>query len=53
MRNNNGNMVQEVQNLDRQIETLMKCKPLPESEVKILCDKVFPIFKNREKIIFE
>lgn len=32
---------QEMQNLDNQIEILMKCKPLPESDVKLLCDKVF------------
>ena len=37
---NNNSVGQEIQNLDRQIETLMKCKPLPENEVKILCEKV-------------
>lgn len=26
--------------LDRQIAHLMTCKPLPEAEVKALCDKV-------------
>ena len=26
--------------LDSQIEVLLQCKPLPESEIKILCDKV-------------
>lgn len=26
--------------LDKQIETLMDCKPLPETEVKQLCEKV-------------
>lgn len=26
--------------LDKQIETLMECKPLPETEVKQLCEKV-------------
>jgi hypothetical protein len=26
--------------LDRQIETLMECKPLPENEVKQLCERV-------------
>ena len=25
--------------LDRQVEALMKCQPLPEGEVKVLCDK--------------
>ena len=27
--------------LDRQIETLMECKPLPENEVKQLCERVW------------
>jgi serine/threonine-protein phosphatase 2A catalytic subunit len=27
-------------NLDRQIEQLMQCKPLPEAEIKQLCEKV-------------
>ena len=27
-------------NLDRQIEEILKCKPLPESEIKALCEKV-------------
>jgi len=26
--------------LDKQIQTLFECKPLPESEIKMLCDKV-------------
>lgn len=30
-------------NVDRYIETLWKCQPLAESDVKILCEKV--IFK--------
>jgi hypothetical protein len=30
----------EIHNLDRQIETLMECKPLSENEVKQLCDRV-------------
>lgn len=30
----------DIQNLDRQISDLMECKPLPEAEVKFLCDKV-------------
>ncbi len=29
-------------NLDRQIESILKCKPLPEAEVKGLCEKVEP-----------
>ena len=27
-------------NLDRQIADMLKCKPLPELEVKALCEKV-------------
>ena len=30
----------DIGHLDKQIETLMDCKPLPESEVKALCEKV-------------
>ena len=30
----------DVTNLDRQIEHLYECKPLPENEVKALCEKV-------------
>jgi serine/threonine-protein phosphatase 2A catalytic subunit len=30
----------EIGNLDRQIEILMECKPLPENEVKQLCERV-------------
>lgn len=30
----------EIGNLDRQIETLMECKPLSETEVKQLCERV-------------
>lgn len=29
-------------NLDRQIADMFKCKPLPESEVRALCEKVNP-----------
>ena len=29
--------------LDEQIDVLLSCKPLPESEIKVLCDKVSPI----------
>ena len=29
--------------LDKSIETLMECKPLPETEVKALCDRVSDI----------
>lgn len=27
-------------NLDRQISDMFKCKPLPEQEVRALCEKV-------------
>ena len=30
----------DIGNLDRQIEILMECKPLSETEVKQLCEKV-------------
>ena len=30
----------EISSLDEQIEVLFSCKPLPESQIKILCDKV-------------
>ena len=31
--------------LDGQIESLMKCTPLPEAEVKVLCDKAREILQ--------
>lgn len=31
--------------LDAQIESLMKCTPLPEAEVKVLCDKAREILQ--------
>ena len=34
----------DIGNLDRQIEILMECKPLSETEVKQLCEKVFQFF---------
>ena len=30
----------DISDLDKQIETLLECKPLKELEVKLLCDKV-------------
>lgn len=36
----------DISNLDRQIADLMDCKPLPEAEVKFLCEKV----KNKKYI---
>jgi hypothetical protein len=32
--------LEEIANLDKQIELLMDYKPIPEHEVKALCDKV-------------
>jgi hypothetical protein len=32
--------VEEIAGLDRQIEMLMDYKPIPEHDVKALCDKV-------------
>ena len=29
-----------IEGLDSQIATLLECKPLPESEIRALCDKV-------------
>lgn len=40
MANNTDLKMGEIHNLDRQIETLMECKPLPENEVRALCDRV-------------
>ena len=31
---------EEISNLDASIDVLLSCKPLPESQIKILCDKV-------------
>lgn len=31
----------EAGNIDRQIADLFECKPLPEVEIKMLCEKVF------------
>lgn len=33
-------------NFDRYIETLWQCKPLAESDVKIICDKVNLQYQN-------
>lgn len=38
----------EIAQMDKQIEILMDCKPLPETEVKTLCEKVcYPVNSNR------
>ena len=31
---------EDIANLDKQIEILLTCKPLPEIQIKQLCDKV-------------
>jgi hypothetical protein len=31
---------EEIASLDKSIEVLLSCKPLPESQIKLLCDKV-------------
>ena len=36
-------------NLDRQIEEILTCKPLPEAEIKALCEKVIlPLDRPRK-----
>lgn len=44
----NSQSLQEITNLDLQIEQLMKCKPLPEADVKLLCDKVNNLLITKE-----
>ena len=34
----------EIGVLDRQLECLLDCKPLPENEIKQLCEKVYIFF---------
>ena len=38
--------------LDGQIESLMKCTPLPEAEVKVLCDKAREILQVRQSNLY-
>jgi len=40
----------DIQNLDAQIELLMQCKPLPELEVKGLCDKAREILAEESNV---
>lgn len=35
--------IPDLHSLDKQIENLLKCKPLSENDVKILCEKVTQI----------
>jgi len=40
----------DVTNLDRQIEHLLECKPLPEAEVKALCEKAKEILTTESNV---
>jgi len=37
--------------LDKQIETLMECKPLPEERVKALCEIAKEIFAKESNVV--
>ena len=41
---------EEIAHLDKQIEVLLGCKPLPESQIKILCDKAKEILINESNV---
>lgn len=41
------NIEVQYKELDGQIESLMKCTPLPEAEVKVLCEKAKEILEVR------
>jgi len=41
---------QDISNLDKQIEQLLDVKPLPESEVKALCDKAKEILSEESNV---
>lgn len=38
-------------NLDKFIETLMECKPLRESEVKFICEKVSNLYDKGQRSV--
>jgi len=40
----------DVMNLDKQIEHLLECKPLPEAEVKALCEKAKEILTTESNV---
>lgn len=40
----------DVTALDRQIETLYECKPLPEAEVKLLCEKAKEVLTEESNV---
>ena len=42
---------EDLSNLDKQIDVLLSCKPLPESQIKQLCEKVSNVTRvNREPL---
>ena len=41
---------EEISNLDKQIDVLLGCKPLPESQIKVLCDKAKEILINESNV---
>ena len=42
----------DITNIDKQIESLLECKPLSEQDVKALCEKVPQKKDNSSKSIF-
>jgi serine/threonine-protein phosphatase 2A catalytic subunit len=40
----------DIECLDRQISSLMECKPLPENEIKVLCDKAKEILAAESSV---
>ena len=40
----------DIECLDQQISQLMECKPLPENEIKILCEKAKEILANESSV---
>ena len=40
----------DIKYIDSQIATLMECKPLPETEVKMLCEKAKEILVNESNV---
>uniref|UniRef100_A0A0G4FZN7 Serine/threonine-protein phosphatase n=1 Tax=Chromera velia CCMP2878 TaxID=1169474 RepID=A0A0G4FZN7_9ALVE len=40
----------QIDKLDQQIEKLLDCKPLPEPEVRVLCDKAKEILREEENV---
>ena len=42
----------DIETLEKNITTLMECKPLPESEIKALCEKAKEILVNESSVQF-